>query len=243
MSDFPRFLRLGFLFFGSMLGLAAAETTSSDGFVPLFDGRSWAGWEHPAHLEQVWEIADGVIRLRGDQPKRVAGKNYDLSTTRRVRNFVLTLEWRLTGTPRMKPLQLLTEDGLEQHDAQGKLIMKEYLSWGDSGVFLRGVRAAQVNIWCEPCGSGEVATKFKDLSATKEERMKTMPRVRADRGVGEWNRFVITMRSDRVSVVLNDVPVVDGARVVGVPAEGPITLQNHNDPVEFRALAIKVLPE
>ncbi len=243
MSDLPCFLRLGFLLWSSILGLAAAEGTSSDGFVPLFDGRSWAGWEHPAHLDHVWEIADGVIRLRGDQPKRVAGRNYDLSTTRRVRNFVLTLEWRLTGTPKMKPLQLLTEDGLEQHDAQGKLIMKEYLSWGDSGVFLRGVRAAQVNIWCEPCGSGEVGTKFKDLAATKEERMKTMPRVRADRGVGEWNRFVITMRGDRVSVVLNDVPVVDGARVVGVPAEGPITLQNHNDPVEFRALAIKVLPE
>ena len=243
MSDFPRFLRLGFLFVGSTLGLAAAENGMPDGFIPLFDGRSWAGWDHPAHLDPVWEIADGVIRLRGDQPKRVAGKNYDLSTTRRVRNFVLTLEWRLTGTPKMKPLQLLTEDGLEQHDAQGKLIMKEYLSWGDSGVFLRGVRAAQVNIWCEPCGSGEVATKFKDMAATREERMKTMPRVRADRGVGEWNRFVITMRGDRVSVVLNDVPVVDGARVVGVPAEGPITLQNHNDPVEFRALAIKVLPE
>lgn len=244
----PRLLRFGGLIvgFGLLAGTpvwSAEEKTTSDGFIPLFDGHTWAGWEHPPHLDGVWEIADGVIRLRGDQPKRVAGKNYDLSTTRRVRNFVLTLEWRLTGTPKMKPLQLLTEDGLEQHDAQGKLIMKEYLSWGDSGVFLRGVRAAQVNIWCEPCGSGEVATKFKDLAATKAERMKTMPRGRADRGVGEWNRFVITMRGDRVSVVLNEVPVVDDARVIGVPAEGPITLQNHNDPVEFRALAIEDLPE
>lgn len=221
--------------------LPAAEHT--DGFVPLFDGQTWNGWVHPAHLDGVWEIVDGVIRLRVDQPKRERGKSYDLATVHRFRNFVLTVDWRLTGEPRIKPLQLLTADGLEQHDAQGKLIMQDYLSWGDSGVFLRGTRAAQVNIWCQPCGSGEVATKFKDISATKEERMKTMPRARADRGHGEWNRFVITLRGDRVSVVLNDTAVVTDARVKDVPAEGPITFQNHNDAVEFRHIAIKRLPD
>jgi hypothetical protein len=215
----------------------------AEGFVPLFDGTTWNGWVHPAHLEGVWEIADGVIRLRAVQPKHERGKSYDLATTQRFRNFVLALEWRLTGETKMKPLQLLTADGLEQHDAQGKLIMREYSSWGDSGVFLRGSRAAQVNIWCQPCGSGEVATKFKDPAATIEERMKTMPCVRADHGRGEWNRFVITMRGDRVSVVLNDVAVVTDARVRDVPAEGPIAFQNHNDPVEFRQIAIKRLPD
>lgn len=232
---------------GAIFALAAAAlmpaAERSDGFVSLFDGRTWSGWDHPTHLEGVWEIADGTIRLRPDQPKRERGKIYDLSTTQRFRNFVLTVEWRLTGPAKMKPLQLLTDDGLEQHDAQGKLIMKEYLSWGDSGVFLRGTRAAQVNIWCQPCGSGEIATKFKDLAATKEERLKTMPRVRADRGRGEWNRFVVTLRGDRVSVVLNDVPVIEGARVKDVPAEGPITLQNHNDAVEYRNFLIKPLAD
>ena len=60
---------------------------------------------------------------------------------------------------------------------------------------------------------------------------------------GEWNRFVITMRGDRVSVVLNDVPIVDDARGGGVPAEGPITLQNHNDLVAFRNFGIKRLAD
>jgi hypothetical protein len=242
-SRLGRWIRMSLL---ALAGAAALSATASAAdFIPLFDGKTWSGWEHTKHLDGVWEIADGAIRLRSgrDQPKREKGKSYDLSTTRRFRNFVLSLEWRLLGEPKLKPLQLLTVDGLEQHDAQGKLIMKEYLSWGDSGVFLRGVRAAQVNIWCQPCGSGEVATKFKDLAATKEERMKTMPRVRADRGRGEWNRFVITMRGDRVSVVLNDVPIVDEARVVGIPAEGPITLQNHSDLVEFRNVRIKPLAE
>lgn len=227
---------------GVLAGVTLPQAADrAEDFVPLFDCRTWNGWDHPAHLDGVWEIADGVIRLCAVQPKHERGKSYDLATTQRFRNFVLALEWRLTGETKMKPLQLLTVDGLEQHDAQGKLIMTEYPSWGDSGVFLRGSRAAQVNIWCQPCGSGEVATKFKDLAATMDERMKTMPRVRADHGAGEWNRFVITMRGDRVSVVLNDIAVVTDARVRNVPSEGPIVFQNHNDAVEFRQIEIKRL--
>lgn len=242
-ASFPRLLRCAALLAALAPGLWPARAAEAEGVISLFDGRTWAGWNHPAHLEGVWEVADGVIRLRSDPPKRERGKVYDLSTTGTFRDFELTLEWRLTGTPRPKALQRLTADGLEQHDGAGKLIMQEYPSWGDSGIYLRGVRAAQVNIWCQPCGSGEVGTKFKDLAATRAERLKTMPRVRADRGPGEWNRFVITMRGDRVSVVLNGIAVVTDARVVNVPREGPITLQNHNDPVEFRALSLRPIPE
>ena len=210
-------------------------------FTPLFDGRTWANWQHEPHLDGVWEIADGVIRLRTDEPPRVSGKDYNLSTTKKYRDFTLILDWRLTGKPEVKPHQWLMDDGQFHTDAAGKVIMKDNLTWGDSGVFLRGVRAAQVNIWCQPCGSGEVGTKFKDMKASKEERLKTMPSVRADKATGEWNRFIITLRGDRVDVSLNGKDVIQGARVKDIPAEGPITLQNHKDAVEFRRIFIKEL--
>jgi hypothetical protein len=165
-----------------------------------------------------------------------------LSTAKKYKDFTLMIDWRLTGKPEVKPHQWLTDDGQFHLDAAGKVIMKDNLTWGDSGVYLRGVRAAQVNIWCQPCGSGEVGTKFKDLTATKEERMKTMPSVRADKGPGEWNRFIITLRGDRVEVTLNGTQIIQGARVKDIPAEGPITLQNHKDAVEFRNVFIKELP-
>jgi hypothetical protein len=210
-------------------------------FIALFDGRTWANWQHDPHLDGVWEIADGVIRLRTDEPPRVAGKDYNLSTSKKYKDFTLMLDWRLTGKPVVKPHQWLMDDGQFHTDAAGKVIMKDNLTWGDSGVYLRGARAAQINIWCQPCGSGEVGTKFKDTQATKEERMKTMPTVRADNGPGEWNRFIITLRGDRVDISLNGKDVIQGARVKDIPAEGPITLQNHKDAVEFRHIFIKEL--
>ena len=218
-----------------------SDKPDTAGFTSLFDGKTWAGWDHPAHLDGVWEIADGVIRLRTDEPKRVSGKVYDLSTAKKYKDFTLLIDWRLTGKPIVKPHQWLTDDGQFHLDAAGKVIMKDNLTWGDSGVYLRGVRAAQVNIWCQPCGSGEVGTKFKDLTATKDERMKTIPSIRADKCPGEWNRFIVTLRGDRVDVTLNGTQVIKGARVKDIPAEGPITLQNHKDAVEFRNVFIKEL--
>lgn len=220
---------------------AAQNEPAPEGFTALFNGQTWANWQHDPHLDGVWEIADGTIRLRTDEPPRVRGKDYNLSTARKFKDFTLMIEWRLTGKPHVKPHQWLTDDGQFHTDAAGKVIMKDNLTWGDSGVYLRGVRAAQVNIWCQPCGSGEVGTKFKDTAATKEERMKTMPSTRADQGPGEWNRFVITLRGDRVDVSLNGKEVIQGARVKDIPAQGPITLQNHKDAVEFRHIFIKEL--
>lgn len=213
----------------------------AQGSIMLFDGKTWAQWDHPAHLDGVWEIADGVIRLRTDEPPRVGGRDYNLSTSRSFTDFTLMIDWRLTGKPVVKPHQWLTDDGQFHTDANGKVIMKDNLTWGDSGIYLRGARAAQVNIWCQPCGSGEVGTKFKDLGASREERMKTVPGVRADKGPGEWNRFVITLRGDRVDVTLNGTQVIKGARVKDIPDAGPITLQNHKDGVEFRNVYIKEL--
>jgi hypothetical protein len=228
----------------AMLACSAwADEPTPKGFTKLFDGQTWANWNHPAHLDGVWEITDGVIRLRTDEPRRVKGKDYNLSTMREFKDFTLMLDWRLMGEPHVKPHQWLKDDGQYHTDAAGNIIMKDHLTWGDSGVYLRGARSAQINIWCQPCGSGEVGTKFKDLSASKEERLKTMPSVRADKGRGEWNRFVITLRDDRVDVMLNGTQIIKGARVKDIPVAGPVTIQNHRDAVEYRNIFIKELGE
>ena len=49
------------------------------------------------------------------------------------------------------------------------------------------------------------------------------------------------MKGDRLTVVLNGKTVIEHAQLPGVPAEGPIALQKHGDPIEFGNLMIKEL--
>jgi hypothetical protein len=49
------------------------------------------------------------------------------------------------------------------------------------------------------------------------------------------------MKGDRLTVVLNGQLVIDNAQLPGIPARGPIGLQDHGDPLEFANLHIKEL--
>jgi hypothetical protein len=78
------------------------------------------------------------------------------------------------------------------------------------------------------------------------------PKKLADRNVGEWNTFEITLGGNRLTVVLNGETVLDKAELPGLPARGRIALQHHgskkdgvwNSPpalVQFRNISIKEL--
>ena len=123
----------------------------------------------------------------------------------------------------------------------------------DSGILLRGEPKSQVNIWCWPTGSGEVYGYRMDKKMPAEVRAGVTPKLIADKNIGEWNTFEITMRGDRLTVVLNGKTVIENAQLPGVPARGPIGLQHHgskgpdgqwNSPpslVQFRNIYIKEL--
>ena len=72
-------------------------------------------------------------------------------------------------------------------------------------------------------------------------RSAATPQVRADTRAGEWNRFMITLRGDRITVVLNGNAVVQNAQLPGIRKRGPIGFGNHNDPIQFANLFIKEL--
>jgi hypothetical protein len=112
---------------------------------------------------------------------------------------------------------------------------------GDSGIYLRGRDKSQVNIWCWPIGSGEVYGYRTDGSQSAEVRAAVTPRSNADAPLGEWNRFHITMRGSRLTVVLNGVTVIENAELPGIPARGPIALQQHGSPIQFANIYVREL--
>jgi hypothetical protein len=194
------------------------------GFRTLFNGRDFAGWKVPEGDNGHWKIIDGVIDY--DAGSEAKGDK-SLWHTENFKDFVLRVDWRIKETPYINPrIPYILPDGTHAKDIHGKE-MTLALPDSDSGVFLRGSGRNQVNIWCWPIGSGEFYGYRMDKSMPPEVRAGVTPRHQADRPVGQWNRFEITMRGDRVTVVLNGIKVIDNAQLPGIAESGPVALQHH----------------
>jgi hypothetical protein len=209
----------------------------AEGFVPLYTGLDLSGWKAEPGHQGHWQPKDW--RLDYDGKSEAADKN--LWTEKEFGDFVLICDWRWpgTGVKRMRPVILPSGDYAV--DDAGKPKEVEVLDAGDSGIYLRGSSKAQVNIWCWPAGSGEVWDYRLDRNLPPEVRAACTPKRKADKPVGDWNRFVITMRGDRLTVNLNGQTVIENAPLPGVPRRGPIALQHHGDPIQFANILIREL--
>ena len=208
-------------------------------FRPLYNGIDFEGWKwHPGH-EGHWAAHDW--RLQYDGQSQAPDKN--LWTEQSFGDFQLIVDWRWTGKPRPVQRPIILPTGEYQTDEQGNRVTVEVPDAGDSGIYLRGSSKAQINIWCWPAGSGEVWGYRTDGSQPADVRAAVTPRKKADRPIGQWNRFVTTLQGDRLTVDLNGERVIEDARLPGIPPEGPIALQHHGDPIEFANLFIRELNE
>ena len=80
-----------------------------------------------------------------------------------------------------------------------------------------------------------------DKNQPAEVRPGVTTKLKAEKPLGQWNRFLITMRGDRLTVNLNGQTVIENAQLPGVPVRGPIALQHHGDPLEFANIFLKAL--
>lgn len=232
----------------ALLLVGAAEPES--GFVSLFDGKDLSHWKIPEGDNGHWKIVDGVIDY---DARSEAPGDKNLVTKEDFGDFVIRLEWRLKETPFTNPnIPYVLPDGTHARGVDGKEL-KLALPDSDSGLYLRDMKGkSQVNIWCWPIGSGEVYGYRMDKKMPASVRAGVTPRTQADKPVGEWNAFEITLKGDRLTVVLNGVTVIENAELPGIPATGPIALQHHGSfrngkftgppsLVQFRNIRIKPL--
>ena len=112
---------------------------------------------------------------------------------------------------------------------------------GDSGLYLRG--APQVQIWDahNQWGIGSGGLFNNQIGAHDALRI-------ADRPIGDWNRFHVIMRGQRVTVYLNGVLVTDDVmlenywdRSKPIFPKEQLELQCHGDPIEWRNIFIRDL--
>lgn len=195
------------------------------GYSFLFNGKDLEGWK-------------GLVE---DPEKRAAMTPEELAERQRKADDEMRATWTV-------------QDGILNFNGEGHNLctIKDYqdfdmlVDWkisplGDSGVYLRG--SPQVQIWDPaqwPQGSGGLFNN---------EKNPANPLVKADNPIGEWNRFRIIMKGEKVTVYLNDVLVVDNVvlenywnREKPIYDTGAIELQNHGNPLSFKNVYVREIP-
>ncbi len=212
---------------------------SDNGFVSLFTGLDLRGWKQVPGNKDHWIVKDGVIVYDGKS--KAEGEDKHLWTEKSYGNFILMVDWRQPMEPFVDNVPVILPDGSTLKDEKGKEITIPVKDAGDSGIYIRGHSKNQINIWNWPVGSGEIWGYRTDQSIPPHIRRDATPIVNADNPIGKWNRFVITVIDETVSVELNGVTVIRNAHLPGMAKTGPIALQHHGDPIEFTNIYIKEL--
>src|SRR5262245_9952003 len=208
----------------SLMTVLGADNQPPAGFTPLFNGRDLSSWKVPEGDGGHWKVVDGVIDYDAQSE---SSHDKSLWTKAEYNDFVLHVDWRIKEAPYVNPnVYYILPDGTHARDIHGKE-MRMSLPDSDSGIYIRGSGAHQINIWCWPIGSGEMYGVRTDRRAPAELRAAVTPRTQADKPVGEWNRFEITVRGKTVTVVLNGKTVIPTVEIAGLPERGAIALQHH----------------
>ncbi len=204
---------------GELPPIANEAGVKAAGYTRIFDGKSLQGWKHTPETRN-WYVTNGILKHDGKP-----GPIQDLWTEKSYKDFTLVFDWRWSGRGPVKSQPIVQADGTQQGAAE----IEEF----DSGIYLRGNTKSQVNLWNWNVGSGEVYGYRTDPKMPAEVKAAVTPKVRADLPYGEWNRTMITLVGDRLTVSLNGRVVINNAQLPGIPAEGPVGLQHHGSAIDF----------
>jgi hypothetical protein len=221
------------------VGKMSSDELRKASFSPLAADDSLDAWNVKPWHQGHWTIKDGLVNYDG-KAKGKKGQDNSIWTKKSYGDFEIYAEWRLPEKPKMKPTPIVLYNGDFLMGDDGKRVTRPHLDAGDSGLLFRGTMKCQANIWSQELGSGEINGYRTDRKMPQKVRRACIPFKNADRPLGEWNTFLVTIKGDRMMVELNGEPVID-AELPDLPKSGPIGLQHHGDPVQFRQLWVKSL--
>ena len=211
------------------IDMPMAEQLRAKGFRSLFNGKDLTGWKVPDGDNGHWKVIDGVIDY--DACSEAKGTK-SLFTEEEFEDYTIYFEWRFKRTSGLYSMPTILPDGSYKNGADGKRIVKPTPN-ADSGLLFRP--GHQANLWCWPCGSGELWMVRNNKNATPEQRAAAVPQVNADQPVGQWNRMMARVVGDRVTIVLNGKKVIDNAQLPDLrQTRVAIGFQHHGGPLSAK---------
>jgi len=184
---------------------------------PLFDGKTFEGWE--GNTATVWRIEDGALTAGSLSKKQE--KNDFLATVKEYGDFELTLKWRLEGTEGFVNggVQIRSKRIPDHHEVIG---YQADLGAGYDGALYDESRRKKM-----------LAQPSKEVLA------------KAQKPLGEWNHYRIRCEGPRIRLWLNDVLTVDYTEAdPGIEQKGMIAVQIHGNAtsvVQYKDLVIEEL--
>lgn len=189
----PRFV------FCLILLAASASADEKRGFEPLFDGKTFTGWE--GNLE-TFRIVDGAI-VGGNLKERIPHNEF-LCTKEKFGDFELRLMAKLIGEGDNAGIQFRTRRIPDHHEVSGYQC--------DMGSAFDG------KVW------GALYDESRRRRMLAEPDQADLKRVLKE---GEWNQFVVRCEGNRIRIWLNDLLTVDYREEEDVAVTGVIGLQIH----------------
>lgn len=200
--------------------LLALSTLVSAAPVPIFDGKTFDGWE--GDTKKTWRIEDGAF-VGGSLTEKVPHNEF-LATKKRYRNFELTLKFKLAGT-----------EGFVNSGVQIRSVRIEKPANEMSGY--------QADIG-DPSWWGclyDESRRNKVLA--KSDMAKVGPVLKKN----DWNEYKIRCEGPRLQFWINGVQTIDytEADLEIAKLDGHIAVQIHGGAIaeaRFKDIAIEELP-
>jgi hypothetical protein len=189
----PRFLSV--IVFAATINVCAEP-------VPLFDGKTFTGWE--GDTGSVWRIEDGAL-VAGSLEKKQEKNNF-LATEKKYGDFELTLKWKLEGT-------------------------EGFVNGGVQFRTARIPNHHEVSGYQADLGKGYDGALY-DESRRKKMLAQPSPEVlaKAQKPLGEWNDYRIRAEGNRIQIWLNGVQTVDYTETEpNIDTTGIIAVQIHGN--------------
>lgn len=195
---------------------ASTAIAAEEGFVPLFDGQTFAGWEGNM---KVFRIEEGAI-VGGSQKEPVA-QNEFLCTEKEYGDFELRLKAKLVGPGDNAGIQFRSVRIPDHHEVIGYQCDMGS-AWGRK-------------IW------GALYDESRRRKVLAEDAADEVQKVYKE---NDWNDFVIRCEGNHIQIWLNDVQTVDYTEAEDVAKTGLIGVQIHGGkPAEasYKDIRIKEL--
>src|SRR5579871_5001863 len=199
------------------------------GFVSLFNGTDLSGWK----------------ALVGNPISRSKMSAAALDSAEKAANEKTKGDWIAKDG-----LLIFTGHGDNLATVKKYADMEMYVDWkiteqGDAGIYLRGT--PQVQIW--DTSRRDVGAQVGSGGLYNNQKNESKPLVVADNKIGEWNRFHIIMKGEKVTVYLNGVLVTDNITLenywdhnIPIFPKEQIELQAHGTYVAYRNIYLRELP-